>query len=530
MPKLFLPPAAADDLHPAFSNLFVQTEILEQRRAILCTRRPRSLHEQAPWMFHLMVVHGADVGTVSYETDRMRFIGRGRTVANPTAMSGSASLSGSQGSVLDPIVAIRYQIILEPGQSATANLVSGVGETRDRCEQLIDKYQDRHLADRVFDLAWTHSQVVLRQLNATEADAQSFGRLASSILYANPSLRAEASVLSKNSRTQSGLWGYAISGDLPIVLLRIGDVANIDLVRQLVQAHAYWRLKGLAVDLVIWNEDHAGYRQLLQDRIMDLVAAGVQPSPAERSGEIFVRVAEQMSNEDRLLFQAVARAIITDERGPLSAQINTRRAAETEGPLVRIRRASRNERTQRDELPPRDLIHFNGLGGFTRDGREYVITMAQDQMTPAPWVNVIANSEFGTVISESGSAYTWGENAHEFRLTPWHNDPVTDASGEAFFLRDEESGSFWSPSPLPARGTGPYVTRHGFGYSVFEHTEDGIRSELQVYVAPDAAVKFSVLKVSNNSGRTRRLSATGYVEWVLGDTRPKSAMHVATEG
>ncbi|HEY6968420.1 MAG TPA: glycosyl hydrolase family 65 protein, partial [Candidatus Angelobacter sp.] len=305
--------------------------------------------------------------------------------------------------------------------------------------------------------------------------------------------------------------------------------ANLNLVRQLVQAHAYWRLKGLAVDLVIWNEDHAGYRQLLQDRIMDLVAAGIQANPTERGGEIFVRVAEQISNEDRLLFQAVARAIITDARGPLSAQLSTRRAVETEAPRVRIRRASRGERIQQNELTHRDLIYFNDLGGFTRDGREYVITMAHEQMTPAPWVNVIANSEFGTVISESGSTYTWAENAHEFRLTPWHNDPVVDASGEAFFLRDEESGNFWSPTPLPARGTGPYVTRHGFGYSVFEHTEDGISSELQVYVAPDAAVKFSVLKISNNSGRSRRLSATGYVEWVLGDTRPKSTMHVVTE-
>jgi cellobiose phosphorylase len=519
----------SDVLHPAFSNLFVQTEILEDRRAILCTRRPRSLHEQVPWMFHLMVVHGATVKKVSYETDRMQFIGRGRTVANPRAMSDPTPLSGSQGSILDPIVAIRYQITLEPWQSMAANLVSGVGETRDRCLQLVDKYQDRHLADRVFDLAWTHGQVLLRQLNATEPDAQSFGRLASSILYANQSLRAEASVLTKNSRAQSGLWGYSISGDLPIILLQIADIANLDLVRQLVQAHAYWRLKGLAVDLVIWNEDHAGYRQLLQERIMDLVAAGVQANPAERGGDIFVRVAEQISNEDRLLFQAVARAIITDARGTLSAQINTRRAGEIEAPSVRIRRASRGERIQRFDLPLRDLIHFNGLGGFTRDGREYVITLEQDQVTPAPWVNVIANSEFGTVISESGSAYTWGENAHEFRLTPWHNDPVTDASGEAFFLRDEESGIFWSPTPLPVRGTGPYVTRHGFGYSVFEHAEDGIRSELQVYVAPDAAVKFSVLKVTNNSGRDRRLSATGYVEWVLGDTRPKSTMHVMTE-
>ncbi|HEV7674135.1 MAG TPA: glucoamylase family protein, partial [Candidatus Angelobacter sp.] len=226
--EVVLASPASDALHPAFSNLFVQTEILEKRRAILCTRRPRSKHEQSPWMFHLMVVHGAAAGSVSYETDRMQFIGRGRTVANPQALTGDASLSGSQGSVLDPIVAIRHRITLEPGQSATANLVSGVGETRDRCLQLVDKYQDRHLADRVFDLAWTHGQVLLRQLNATEADTQSYGRLASSILYANPSLRADASVLGSNTRTQSGLWGYSVSGDLPILLLQISDVANIE--------------------------------------------------------------------------------------------------------------------------------------------------------------------------------------------------------------------------------------------------------------------------------------------------------------
>ncbi len=526
--EVVLAPAAADELHPAFSNLFVETEVLEERRAILCTRRPRSLHDQSPWMFHLMVVHGADSGMASYETDRMRFIGRGRTAANPEAMR-KTSLSGSQGSVLDPIVAIRYEITLEPGQSATANLVSGVGETRERCVYLIDKYQDRHLADRVFDLAWTHSHVLLRQLNATEADAQSFGRLASSILYANPSLRAEPSVLASNYRTQSGLWGYSISGDLPIILLQIRNATSIDLVRQLVQAHAYWRLKGLAVDLVIWNEDHAGYRQLLQQQIMDLVAAGVLASPTERGGEIFVRIAEQISNEDRILFQSVARAIITDARGVLSAQISPRRSPESDNQGIRIRRLTRGKSTQESELPYRDLILFNGMGGFTRDGREYVITVSQDQMTPAPWVNVMANSEFGTVISESGAAYTWGENAHEFRLTPWQNDPVSDASGEAFFVRDEETGNFWSPTLLPARGIGPYVIRHGHGYSIFEHTEDGISSELKVYVATEAAIKFSVLKVRNNSGRARRLSVTGYVEWVLGDTRPKSSMHVMTE-
>jgi cellobiose phosphorylase len=506
----------------------------------------------------------------------MRFIGRGGTVAAPQAM-GESALSGSAGSVLDPIVAIRYRITLEPEQAATIDMVSGIGAARDAALSLAGKYQDRHLADRVFELAWAHSQVVLRQINATEADAQLYGRLAGSVVYANSSLRADAGVLGKNRRGQSGLWGYAISGDLPIVLLQIGDLANIELVRQLVQAHAYWRLKGLAVDLVIWNEDRAGYRQLLQDQIMGLIAAGVEAQLMDKPGGIFVRRAEQISDEDRILLQSVARAIITDSRGALAEQINRRgfiekrvsRAGQTDrrsfvekrvsrvepiGPRGTIekraswaelidrrgfveKRASRPapagihrpEPPAAADLPRRNLILGNGLGGFTPDGREYVITTAHGHVTPAPWVNVLANPHFGTVISENGMAYTWSENAHEFRLTPWGNDPVSDASGEAFYLRDRESGQFWSPTPLPSRGATAYVSRHGFGYSSFEHAEGGISSELTVYVALDAAIKFSVLKVRNESGRARRLSATGYVEWVLGDLRPKSTMHVITE-
>jgi len=526
--EVVLASPAADALHPAFSNLFVQTEILSQEQAILCTRRPRSIDEQSPWMFQLMALHGAGTGEISYETDRARFIGRGHSVADPQAITGSAELSGSQGSVLDPIVAIRCRITLDSEESATINIVTGVGENRDVCVGLVEKYQDRRLADRVFDLAWTHSQVVLRQLNATETDAQLYERLASSVIYSNASLRADPGVLVKNRRGQSGLWGYAISGDLPIVLLQIGDAANIELVRQLVQAHAYWRLKGLAVELVIWNEDHAGYRQLLQDQILGLIAAGVEANLTDRPGGIFVRPADQISSEDRILLQSVARAIITDSPNTLADQLNRRSNVEDRVPHLKPTRTYRAGSTSPAELP-RDLIFFNGLGGFTRDGREYVITTAPGKTTPAPWTNVLANPHFGTVISESGLGYTWSENAHEFRLSPWHNDPVSDLSGEALYLRDEESGHFWSPTPLPSPGAGPYVSRHGFGYSVFEDLEDGIRSELWVYVAVDAPIKFMVLKVRNVSDRPRRLSATGYVEWVLADLRPKSAMHILTE-
>jgi cellobiose phosphorylase len=524
---------AADAAHPAFSNLFVQTEIVPQRQAILCSRRPRSHDETTPWMLHLLAVHGADVQKMSYETDRRQFIGRGNTLAQPSAMN-VAKLSGSTGSVLDPIVAIRYQLTLEPDQTATIDMVTGMGDTREIALGLIEKYQDRHLADRVFDLAWTHSQVLLRQLNASEADAQLYGRLANSIIYANASLRADASVLIKNRRGQSGLWAYAISGDLPIVLLQIQDSSNIELVRQLIQAHAYWRLKGLAVDLVIWNEDRAGYRQVLQDQILGLIGAGPEAHVIDRPGGIFVRPAEQIANEDRVLLQTVARVIINDSRGTLAEQINRRAMGEVRVPKLEPKAPLGivADRLLQQELvgeSAREKVFDNGLGGFSNDGLEYVITLSPGRATPAPWSNVLANPHFGTVISESGGAYTWYENAHEFRLTPWCNDAVSDSSGEALYIRDEDSGDYWSPTPLPCRGANTYTCRHGFGYSVFEYSEDGIDSELTVFVAADAAVKFSILKLRNTSERHRKLSATGFVEWVLGDLRPKTAQHIVTE-
>jgi cellobiose phosphorylase len=528
--EVVLAPAAADDIHPAFSKLFVQTEIVTDRQAILCTRRPRSPEEVTPSMFHLMTLHGADVIAVSYETDRARFIGRGHTLRAPQAMRSSAPLSGSAGAVLDPIAAIRIRFALEPEQDATLDLVYGMADTRDAALALVAKYQDSRLAARVVELAWTRAQVVLRQINTTDADARLYAHLANSIVFANASLRADAAVIARNRRAQSGLWGYAISGDLPIVLLRIADAANIDLVRQLVQAHAYWRLNGLAVDLVIWNEDHAGYRQLLQDRIMGLIAARVEAQLMDRPGGIFVRRGDQISDEDRVLLEAVARVIISDARGSLAEQIERRVSPLARAPRLETTR----ERTGDDvfdEPDPaaRTLVFDNGLGGFTLDGSEYVVTTLPHHVTPAPWVNVIANPQFGCVVSESGGSYTWSENAHEIRLTPWGNDPVSDPSGEVVYLRDDETGHHWSATPLPARGHTPYVTRHGFGYTVFEHTEDGIRTELWIHVARDAPVKFSMLKIHNTSERERHISVTGYVEWVLGDLRPKTAMHVVTE-
>ena len=514
---------SSDLMAPAFSNLFVQTKIISNQHAIMCTRRPRSANEQPPWMFHQMILEGKSAEEISYETDRMAFVGRSNSRVNPQALSKPGMLTNSQGSVLDPIVSIRYKIVLDADETATLSMVIGITESKELCQGLINKYQDQSNKDRVFEMAWTHSQVVLRQINASETDAQLYGRLASSIIYSNALFRADPVILINNRRQQSGLWGYSISGDLPIVLLKIESQDNLHMVKQLIQAHAYWHLKGLLVDLVIWNEEPSGYRQVFQNEIEALVPLEFK----DRPGGIFVRAADQISNDDRILFQTVARINLSDSGGTLADHVNRKSLVKAVMPYISPVQSPAPDLTPIS--PPEDLIFFNGHGGFSPDGKEYVIIADHKNATPAPWVNVIANPNFGTVVSDNGSAYSWTENAHELRLSHWSNDPVTDKTGEAFYLRDEENGRFWSASLLPGGSKLPYITRHGFGYSVFEHIEDGIYSEMTVYVDMETTIKFIALKIRNQSGRPRKMSATGYIELVLGDSRVKTAMHIHTE-
>ena len=519
----------ADAAHRAFSGMFVQSEIVEDQQAILFTRRARSPGEKPPWLAHTMVVHGSTSRAPSYETDRGEFIGREGTAADPAALHRKA-LGNSQGSVLDPCMAIRNTVDLAPDQVIQLHIATIVAETREGALALVDKYHARHLADRVLELAWAQSQVIQRRLEASNAEIRAWEQLASHVIYANPTLRAPRRVIAANRLGQAGLWPYSISGDLPIVIVRISAVENLELVRQLVRAHMYWRLKGLQVDLVIWNEDPSGYRQNLQDQIMAAIAVIGDASLVDQKGGIYIRRTDQMTDPDRILFQTVARVILADTAGTLAEQLDRRPRNETVKPIAFEKQRARGSTSV--ALPPMqrpDLVAFNGHGGFTKDGREYVITTTRASRTPAPWVNVLANPYFGTVVSETGSAYTWCENAQLYRLTPWGNDPVSDQGGEAMYLRDEEDGSVWSPTLYPAPGALPYTTRHGFGYSVYETQDAGIKSELTMCVAMDAPVKLFKLKLKNRSGRTRKVSVTTYFELVLGVQRAPNAMHVTTE-
>jgi cyclic beta-1,2-glucan synthetase len=536
---LVLAPPAVDAAHPAFSRLFLETEILAERGAILCTRRPGAPGAQgdsAPVLLNLMAVHGAAgaAGAAEFETSRAAFLGRGRGHALPLALSSRAPLGGAQGAVLDAAAAIRRRVTLAPGEAVTVDLVLGVAATRDQACRLIDTYRQRQAADRVFELAWTHGQALLRQLDARAADARLYACLAGAVVYPQGALRADAAAV-EQAGAQASTPGHAgaLPPDLPLVLLRLRDAANLVLARQLLQAHAWWRLKGLAAELVIWCEEGegpGGYRQALRDQLINLIASGPCAQWLDRPGGVSVRLAAQVPEPERALLQALARVVLSDERGGLAEQL--RRAAlhkpALPPPLVPdpayVMPASEQASMQEPEL-----AFDNGIGGFSADGREYLIRLGAGRQTPAPWVNVLASPMFGSVVSESGQACSWNQNAREFRLTPWDNDPVAGRGGEAFYVRDEASGVFWSPTALPAPSGGAYLTRHGFGYSAFEHAAHGIHSELRTHVALDAPLKYMVLKLRNDSAVARRLSVTGYVEWVLGELRAASAPQVLTE-
>jgi cellobiose phosphorylase len=525
--EIVLADARADRAHPAFSKLFVTTEVLADRRAILATRRKRSPHDPEIWMVHVLAA-GPEVNTpASFETDRDRFLGRNRTPADPWAMRSAEPLSNTAGAVLDPIASIRQRLVLEPDVPQRLFIITGAASSREDALALIDKYGDVRVAGRVFELAWSHSATALQQLSMSESDAQAFLRVASALVFPTVRLGSDAGTIARNRRGQRDLWPMAISGDHPIVLARLQDPLRRELARRLLQAHAYWQAKGLVVDLVFIVESQGGYRREPVDDVLGLLAAAPGNQRTDEPGGVFIRQGDQVSDEDRRLLETVASAVFDDSWGPLLSQLD--RGLRTEQEPPRLKPARQPDVFPPERRPAPQLRFFNGLGGFTQDGREYIVILPPGGSTPAPWCNVLANQRLGTVVSESHTGYTWIDNAQQFRLTPWNNDPVSDPPGEAIYIRDDETGQFFSPTPSPARGDADYHCRHGFGYTVWETDQLGLRSELWVFVARDEPVKFFTLKLTNRSGRARKLSVFSYVEWTLGGDRSEQAPHTISE-
>ena len=529
--ELALAPPAADAAHQAFSKLFVQTEYVAKLNTLLATRRKRAPDEPDIWVAQHAVIEGTVSGEPEIETDRARFLGRGREIRSPLAVTDGRRLSNTVGTVLDPMFALRYRLEVPAGTTARIAFWTGVASSREGVLDLLDKHHEANSFVRASTLAWTQAQVELRHLGIDSGEAAVFQRLAGHLLYADASMRPPSDMIRGGSGPPAGLWAQGISGDVPILLLRIDAGEDIAIARQLLQAHEYWRMKGLAADLVILNERAASYVQDLQNALETLMRMSQsRPPPGAYSvrGSVFVLRADLISEQTRTLLSAVARVVLVARRGGLADQLDRVRKPDVPAPL-------RPKRVPKTEAPAgapaaHDLEFFNGLGGFGAQGREYVTLLGPGQSTPAPWINVIANPHFGFQVAADGSGFTWALNSREHQITPWSNDPVADRPGEALYLRDEETGEVWGATAAPIRNPGAtYVARHGQGYSKFQHTAHGIELDLLMYVPMGDPIKISRLKIRNTSPVTRRISITAYAEWVLGTSRGASAPFILTD-
>ncbi len=526
--ELALAEHRADRQHQAYSKLFVETEFLPEAEALLAQRRPKDADGEAIWAGHRLVFEHRTEAGLQYETDRRSFLWRGRDASDPAALG--APLSGGKGRVLDSIFSLRKSIVLEPQARVRFNLLLAASETRDGVLAVLDRYGDEKAIARELELAWRHAQLQLRHLRIQPDEARRFQQLAAHVLYPSRQFRAPEDRLRQNRLGQRNLWAHGISGDLPIVAVSVGQVRDMSLVRQLLLAHNYWRKNGLVADLVILNEEGASYDKPLQEQLMRLVQANSMYTGVDTPGGVFLRRADQLSEDDLHLLLSASHVHLVAARGPLPQQFGlpVKWSAET---------APRSFKTLPEEpsfkLPYQELVHENGLGGFTPDGREYVITLNEGEQTPAPWVNVMANPEFGAMVSESGGGFCWFGNSQQNRLNAWANDPVSDPPSDAIFIRDEESGRLWSPTPLPIREIEPYRIRHGAGYTRFEHNSHAIEQDLLTFVPMDDAgglpLRVQRLRLRNNSGRRRKLSVTYYTEWTLGENREDTQLHVVTQ-
>ena len=566
--EIVLAPPDADRAHPAFGNLFVETEWHAWCTAITATRRPRSAKERPLWCVHVVDSGPHLVGPVSCETDRSKFIGRGRSTRDPAALDAPGPLSGTTGAVLDPVFALRVRVRLGPRESAAVAFTTLVAGDRERAFELADRYHHPYAAQRALDLAWTSAQVDLRELGVTAEDAGVFQELAGHLFYANGALRPSSDEQVRGQGRQQLLWSTGVSGDWPILLARIESEDGLPTLRQLLQAHHYWRRRGMMVDLVILNTRGASYLQDLEQAILAAIHASPAAGSIDRPGGVFSRRRELLPPDVREMLHATARVhLVCDgrslarlaqasappeetESGPEAAPSRAAGAVAS-GLLTQLRvRATRSAKSLLDTATAvlgtgetdapvvgAGLGHHvvegdgggfgNGYGAPTAEG-EYEIRVEDGRLPPAPWANVIANPAGGFFVTERGGGCTWAASSYFFRLTPWHNDPVGDPVGEAIYLRDEETGAAWCPTPGPLPSSGRYTVRHGAGVSTFEHERDGIATRLTLGLAADAAVKLSHLHLANTGGRTRRISLTAYVEWTLGALREHTQHQIHT--
>jgi cyclic beta-1,2-glucan synthetase len=535
--ELVLGDLQGDASHPAFSKMFVQTH--REGDVLLATRRKRDPSEPDVWAAHAVVVDGKAQGALQCETDRLAFIGRDRTPRSPRALDPGAKLSGTVGTVLDPIFSLRVRVRVPAHSTRRVAFLTAAAAKREEVLELMSQNANVGACSDVFAKARAACASRLRAAGIGEDEALRFNRLADALLYSDPALRAAPEALAKGEGGAPVLWAKGISGDLPIVLLRLGEASQSLLLQQMLRAQAYWRSRQLPADLVVLNEAGGDDAASLQQQLEAITAQSASTKPDKAQGSAFVLRGDQVDEPLRNGLLTVARIVLDGKHGDLKAQIERLRPS-PELPCSSFRRrpgSSAFQSCARDSLssgfrrndgkakssrkqsqgPETELQDFNGLGGFSADGREYVTVLRGGHATPMPWSQLVANPDFGFLATTTGSGYCWAVNSQQNPITHWSNDPVCDPPSDVLYLRDVETGALWSATASPIRvPASTYVARFGPGYAKYETAAHGIESELLQFVPVAGCIKISRLRLRNGSGHARGLDVTAYVRWAMG--------------
>jgi cyclic beta-1,2-glucan synthetase len=537
--EVILTQQAADNRHPAFNKLFIESEFVAELNLQIFTRRRRANDETPIFLGHMLVADGkgesrANPPAARHEADRNRFIGRGRSLRRPWAMVSEEYLTGTTGATLDPIFALGQEIDLRPHASAELAYLTFVADSREALLALARRYSQWSLIESSFHQANLAAQSWLGKQNYDSKMFKNTLQVLSALIYPFKVVRTTPETIAANRLGQPGLWRFGISGDYPIVLVEIEDPKQVDLIRDVLQMQEFFRSRRFVTDVVILNYQQTDYGAELNGILHRLINRLNYEQWLHQRGGIFILYRDQISADEFTLLHTAGRFIFKGERGSMAEQMPEYPLKVLHLPKLIPTRAIEGVpiRTQTEEspLPSHEPLQFyNGYGGFGKDGREYIIELLPGEPTPAPWVNVIGYPNFGFMVSETGSQSTWAINSGENRLTPWSNDPVCDPTGEALYLRDEETGEVWSPTPLPAGADHPYRVIHGAGYTIFDHHSHGLRQHLTLFASPEDPVKIICLRIENAWNYTRRITATQYIEWVLGANRAAALQYIVPE-
>lgn len=508
----------SDIAHQTFNNLFVRTEAVEEMEGLLAYRRKRQENQQDLWMLHLVKAFDSDEG-FQYETSRLDFIGRCNGLKNPKAIE--KGLTNTTGTVLDPIFSIGKKVRIPPKGKADIYYITALANSKEEAIRLMDKYNDMSNIKLAIDLFKTKSQTEVGYLTLNRSKIEPFDEMLPYLLFIKDNIKGGyRSLIAQNERGKEGLWAKGISGDYPIILVTINTMKGLENLMRILNAHEYWSYKGLTVDLVIMNKDESIYYQPLYESIREEVYER-RKNVLNRPGGIFIINENTLTVEDKSLLYNFANIIIDAEKGMTIKPNNY-----SDIPYKEFNKSKIDYPKKEYDL---NLDYFNEYGGFAENGKKYVIKLSDGVNTPMPWINVIANRNFGCIITESGAGFTWADNSRENKLTPWYNDPVLSHQGEILYLMDNETGEVWSITPKPIRDENDYIISHSMGYTTFYHNSNGIEQELTVFVPIEDKVKVNLVKLKNESDVERDISLYYYIRPVLGVTDEETEKLLETD-